>query len=99
MGDKVRDAKSIWNFREKVTKQNLERKWFDLFRSFLMGKERIINEGKMVDASIVSAPKQRNKKDENDKIKSGNGDKLWEDKPNKKRARVKHVYIFVSNSM
>jgi len=87
MGDKVPDAKSIWNFREKITKQNLERKLFDLFRSFLMEKEMIINEGKMVDASIVSVPRQRNKKDENDKIKSGNGDKLWEDKPNKKRQK------------
>jgi IS5 family transposase len=69
MGDKVPDAKSIWNFREKITKQNLERKLFDLFRSFLMEKEMIINEGKMVDASIVSVPRQRNKKDENVKIK------------------------------
>jgi len=87
VGDKVPDAKSIWNFREKVTKQNLERKLFDLFSDVLKDKGMILNEGKIVDASIVCVPKQRNNKDENDRIKSGDGDKLWEDKPNKKRQK------------
>jgi len=39
----------------------------------------------MVDASFTVAPRQRNTREENKKIKEGNGDELWNDKPNKKK--------------
>lgn len=39
----------------------------------------------MVDASFTVAPRQRNTKEENDKIKKGEGNELWNDKPNKKK--------------
>ena len=39
------------------------------------------NEGKIIDASFVEAPKQRNSHEENKQIKAGNGDSLWNDKP------------------
>jgi len=44
-----------------------------------------MNEGKMIDASFTIAPRQRNTKEENKKIKEGVGNELWEDKPNKKK--------------
>jgi len=44
----------------------------------------IVNEGKIVDASFVEAPRQRNSREENKKIKEGQGGELWEDKPHKK---------------
>lgn len=38
----------------------------------------------MIDASFTIAPRQRNTREENDKIKKGEGDDLWNDKPHKK---------------
>ena len=39
----------------------------------------------MIDASFTIAPKQRNTKEENDTIKKGEGNELWNDKPHKKK--------------
>jgi len=44
---------------------------FDLFHKQLNSLGLIINEGKIVDASFVEAPKQRNNREENKKIKEG----------------------------
>lgn len=87
MGDKVPDEKTVWLFRENLTNANLVEELFDLFKKHLSQKGFIINEGKMVDASFTVAPRQRNTREENKKIKEGKGDELWNDKPNKKRQK------------
>jgi IS5 family transposase len=58
---------------------------FEQFNQLLVSKELIINEGKMVDASFTVAPRQRNTREENQIIKEGKGDELWNEKPNKKK--------------
>lgn len=84
--DRVPDAKTIWAFREtmKPTEDNKSdrvKEIFDLFHSKLKQKGLILNEGKMVDASIVSAPKPRNNKGEHGAIKEGKIPEGWnEDK-------------------
>ncbi|MCF6181719.1 IS5 family transposase [Lutibacter sp.] len=83
-GDKVPDEKTVWSFRERVTKTGLVEELFEQFTSFLEKKELIFNEGQMVDASFTVAPRQRNTREENKRIKNGEGDDLWNDKPNKK---------------
>lgn len=84
-GDKVPDEKTVWLFRENVTKSGLIEEVFELFTKFLENKGLIINEGKMIDASFTLTPRQRNKREENNKINEGKGDELWDDEPNKKR--------------
>ena len=84
-GDKVPDEKTVWAFREKLTNSGLVEKIFFQFTEYLESKGLIMNQGKMVDASFTIAPRQRNNRDENKKIKEGNGDELWNDKPNKKK--------------
>jgi len=42
---------------------------FNLFTQFLEERYIILNEGKMIDANFTIAPRQRNTKEENDKIK------------------------------
>ena len=84
-GDKVPDEKTVWSFRERITKTGLVEELFEQFVSFLEEKELILNEGQMVDASFTVAPRQRNTREENKKIKNGEGDDLWNDKPNKKK--------------
>ena len=84
-GDKVPDEKTVWAFREKLTNEGLVENIFSQFTKHLESKGFIMNEGKMVDASFTIAPRQRNTREENKKIKEGNGDELWNDKPNKKK--------------
>ena len=83
-GDKVPDEKSVWAFRERLTKQGVVDELFAMFHSHLNNRGLIVNEGKMVDASFTTAPRQRNTPEENKKIKDGEGDDLWKDKPHKK---------------
>jgi len=86
-GDKVPDEKTVWAFREKLTKSGLVTEVFDLFMAELQNKGYIMNEGKMVDASFTTAPRQRNTRDENKAIKEGHGKELWSDQPNKQRQK------------
>ncbi|MDI9338854.1 MAG: transposase, partial [Alphaproteobacteria bacterium] len=84
-GDKVPDEKTIWLFRETLTKAGLVEKLFYEFNKYLEDKSLIFNEGKIVDANFTIAPKQRNTKDENKLIKEGKGNELWNDNKYKKR--------------
>jgi transposase, IS5 family len=84
-GDKVPDEKTVWAFREKLTATGLVEELFGQFINFLETKGMIFNEGQLVDASFTIAPRQRNTREENNKIKNGEGDDLWNDNPNKKR--------------
>jgi transposase, IS5 family len=83
-GDKVPDEKTVWAFREDLTRTGLVDEAFDQFKKYLESKELIFNEGQLVDASFTVAPRQRNTRGENEKIKNGEGDDLWNDNPNKK---------------
>jgi IS5 family transposase len=84
-GDKVPDEKTVWLFREKLTRSGLVEEIFAFFRQHLETKGLIMNEGKMVDASFTIAPRQRNTREENQQIKEGKGGDLWNDRPHKKR--------------
>jgi IS5 family transposase len=83
LSDKVPDAKTIWHFREQLTKANTVEKLFDRFKEELQKKNLIVNEGKIVDASFVEVPIQRNSREENKQIKQGEIPDEWKEKPNK----------------
>jgi len=83
----IPDSKTIWHFTEILTDLNLVKDLFDLFGKELEKLGLIVNEGKIIDASFVEAPKQRNNREDNQKIKQGQGEDLWKDKPNKKRQK------------
>ena len=84
-GDKVPDEKTIWAFRENLTKNGVVELLFSQFIHFLEEKNLLFKEGKLIDASFTVAPRQRNTHEENAKIKKGEGDDLWNDQPHKKR--------------
>jgi len=83
LSDKVPDAKTIWLFREQLTKENRVEKLFGLFREECHKKNLIANEGKIIDASFVEVPIQRNTREENKQIKEGKTPDEWKEKPNK----------------
>lgn len=83
-GDKVPDEKTVWAFRENLTTTGLVEKLFNQFNEYLESSELIFNKGQLIDASFTIAPRQRNTREENKKIKDGAGDDLWNDNPHKK---------------
>ena len=82
--DSVPDEKTVWSFRERLTRTGLVETLFEQFKGYLETKGLIFNEGQIIDASFTVAPRQRNTREENAKIKSGHGDELWNEEPNKK---------------
>lgn len=83
-GDKVPDEKTVWYFRENITKSGLVEELFELFGNYLNSNGLILNEGKIIDASFTIAPRQRNTREENKQIKEGKGNELWNDNKHKK---------------
>jgi IS5 family transposase len=77
LGDRVPDAKTIWLFRERLTKKNLIKKLFIQFDQFLRNSGFTAQKGQIIDASIVCAAKQRNSRDENKRIKKGDIPGEW----------------------
>jgi len=89
LDDKVPDAKTIWLFRENLTKSGRYKELFDMFR-FQMEEQKVITRtGSLVDASFVNAPRQRNSREENQKLKNGEGAELWNDNAHKLRQKDK----------
>ncbi|MDI6805025.1 MAG: IS5 family transposase, partial [Bacteroidota bacterium] len=83
LSDNVPDAKTIWLFREQLTKASAIEKLFGLFNKYLNNEGLIAHEGKMVDASFVEVPIQRNTRQENKDIKEGNVPERWDENPHK----------------
>jgi len=81
--DKVPDEKTLWEFREKLVKANAIDKLFRKFDHYLEMKGYNAQCGSIVDASIVTAPKQRNSRDDNKKVKEGKTPEDWHKNPNK----------------
>lgn len=82
--DKVPDSKTFWNFREQLIEKEAIMGLFKTFNETLDAAGVFANEGKMVDASFVEAPRQRNTREENKHIKeTGTAPKQWSEKPHK----------------
>lgn len=69
--DVVPDAKTVWLFRERLTEAGLVEKLFAQFDGFLTDNGFAAKKGQIIDATIVSAPRQRNSREENALIKEG----------------------------
>jgi IS5 family transposase len=75
---RVPDAKTIWLFREQLTRAGLVEPLFRRFDNFLRNEGFIARKGQIVDASIIVAPKQRNTREENASIKeTGEAPEDW----------------------
>ncbi len=77
IADDVPDSRTVWNFREQLTDLELINSLFDLFLKELEKLGLIINNGKIIDASFVEVPKQRNNKSENSELKTGRIPDKW----------------------
>ena len=87
LGDKVPDARTIWLFREQLTRARAVDKLFERFDRHLSDAGYLAMGGQIVDASLIAAPKQRNSEDEKADIKAGKIPAGWKDKPAKLRQK------------
>lgn len=69
-GDGVPDHATIWSFKERLGEKGMLAV-FDVFNEQLRQAGLIGSCGKIVDASFIEAPKQRNRRHENEQIKRG----------------------------
>lgn len=84
IGDRIPDEKTIWLFKERLTKANLSLTLFDTFTNKLIENKIVLKEGSIVDASFVTVPKQRNKREENKQIKNNEIPQNFQDNSHKK---------------
>ena len=91
--DRVPDAKTIWTFRESLKKAKvLKRLWRELDRQIVAAGFQA-RKGQIVDASIVQAPRQRNSRKENERIKRGETPEDWsEAKRRQKDTQARWAY-------
>lgn len=81
IADDIPDSRTIWLFNEKISDLGLAKELFDLFEIHLESLGLIANEGKIIDASFVEVPRQRNTREENAHIKEhGTIPADWKDK-------------------
>lgn len=81
--DKVPDAKTVWAFRERLTRAGAIDGLFARFDRAIREAGYIPMAGQIVDASLISAPRQRNTEAEKVEIKAGRVPPAWRDKPAK----------------
>ena len=81
LSDRVPDARTIWLFRERLTKAGAIQTLFDRFEAALRTSGYIAMSGQIVDASLIAAQKQRTTQEEKQAIKEGRIPDEWKDKP------------------
>ena len=79
--DKVTDANTLWDFREVLVGAGVFEKLFEQFAQQLQAQGLLAHEGKLVDASFVDVPRQRNRRAENATIKAGVVLEAWAEQP------------------
>ena len=79
LSDKVPDAKTIWLFKETLSKAGAAEELFKLFGTQLENLGIITHKGTIVDATFVDAPRQRNQREENEEIKEGKTPENWKE--------------------
>lgn len=76
-GEKMPDARTIWKFKEILTNAGVMEELFDIFQKELEKKNLIAHEGCIVDATFTEVPRNRNSKDDNEKLKKGEIPQDW----------------------
>lgn len=77
LSQKVPDSSTIWRFRDDLVNAGIVAQLFATFDAHLRANGFAAMKGQIVDASIVSAPKQRNSRAENARIKKGDIPEDW----------------------
>ena len=84
---RVPDARTIWLFRETLTKAQAVAALFARFDAHLKEQGYLAMGGQMIDASIIEAPRQRDSDGEKEDLKAGRIPDEWAARPAKLRQK------------
>ena len=84
---RVPDARTIWLYRETLTRANAVGALFARFDAHLKEQGYLAMGGQMIDASIIEAPRQRNTDAEKEDLKEGRIPEDWATRPAKLRQK------------
>jgi len=87
MADKVPDANTLWDVREALVRAEVFEKLFEQFAQQLQAQGLLAQAGKLVDASFVDVPRQRNTRAESATIKAGGVPEAWAEQPAKQQQK------------
>lgn len=83
-GDAVPDANTLWDFREALIAAGAFDRLFARLDQAITEAGYLAMSGQILDATLITAPKQRNLDDEKAQIKAGkSGAEIWPEKPAK----------------
>lgn len=85
--DRAPDEKTLWAFREQLTRHGLLQQAFDTFGETLATAGLLARQGQIIDASFVEVPRQRNPRAENAQIQAGETPADWAANPAKARQK------------
>ena len=88
--DDVPDQNTVWKYKEALSQDGTFDRLVKRFDEYLDSLGLIVNEGKIVDASFVIAPRQRNTREENKAIKEDRGGELWQPEKGDTDKGLKH---------
>ncbi len=80
---RVPDAKTVWLYRERLSKNGVIERLFKTFDHAIKAQGYLAMSGQIVDATIISAPRQRMTKEEKEQVKMGEIPQEWQSKPAK----------------
>ena len=86
--DAVPDAKTLWLYREALAKACAAEELFDLFDGFLKDKGYLPMGGQIIDATIVSAPKQHRTRRSRKARRRKTGNRSWPRTAKRTRTRA-----------
>ena len=84
---RVPDARTIWLYRETLTRAGAVEALFARFDAHLKAQGYLAMGGQMIDASIIEAPRQRNTDEEREALKEGRIPAEWAARPAKLRQK------------
>lgn len=76
--EKVLDTRTIWDFENRLAQAEVMEELFCMFDEKLEAEGLITHKGTIIDATFVDVPRQRNRREENQKIKAGEIPEDWE---------------------
>jgi len=87
LSDSVPDQKTIWLFREVLIRRGQVKPLFRRFEKHLNDAGLMGCEGKIIEASFVDVPRQRNSREENEEIKQGTVPESFQQNENRREQK------------
>jgi len=91
LSDRVPDTKTVWLFRERLTRAGAIEILFSRFDAILRNAGYLRMPGQILDVTLVAAPKQRNTNAEKADLRAGRIPEDWQDNPSKLSRKDRHV--------